>query len=398
MNRDELGRLMEEQAALRRVAMLVVHGAPPAEVFSAVAGEMGRIMDAEYTYISRFQPDNTMVVVASWKRSDAVADRVPAIGSVWSLELDSAGAWVARTERPARIEYDECVTGLGWWARTRGSRSGLGCPIKVEGRLWGVVTVLSTQPHGWPAGIEERMLGFMEMLGAAVANAESRDELAASRARVVAAADATYRRIERDLHDGVQQRLIACGLLLRDAQANLPPGSEELGKQLSVASECLRDVLDELREISHGLHPAILSRGGIGPALKALARRSAIRVELHVREGLRLPEAVEVAVYYIVSEALTNVAKHAHTSLARVDLSVAGSAVRVSVRDEGVGGADFGRGSGLIGLKDRVEALGGTIEIVSPPDGGTSLFAEIPTRPVGSAPDRLRPPTIGEVT
>jgi signal transduction histidine kinase len=377
MSWDDLHRMEEEQAALRRVALLVVHGASPAEVLKAVAGELGYVMDADHTLICRFEPDNTMVVVASWGRDHE--DRTPPIGSSWSPEPESAGALVARTGRPARMQYDDATAGIGLWARTHGIRSGVGCPIMVEGRLWGVVTNLFQAPGPQPEGIEKRMLEFVELVGAAIANAESHDELAASRARIIAAADATRRRIERDLHDGVQQTLIACDLQLRTARAGIPPGCKELQQQLSLVAGGVERAVEELREISRGLHPTILSRGGIGPALKALARRSAVPVELHVYDGPRLAEPIEVAFYYVVSEALTNTAKHADASLVRVELNVEAATASLSVHDDGVGGAVLGRGSGLIGLKDRIETLGGRIEVVSPIGHGTSLFVEIPT-------------------
>ncbi|MGE5136538.1 MAG: CHASE3 domain-containing protein [Gemmatimonadota bacterium] len=230
-------------------------------------------------------------------------------------------------------------------------------------------------------GVLEQALNTMAgSLGAmAVANSESRAQLAASRARVVAAADETRRRIERDLHDGTQQRLISLALDLRTAAARLPAGQEEIGRQWTRTAHGLTDVVDELREIARGLHPAILERGGLGPALRALARRSAVPADLSLHlGGGRLPERVEVAAYYVVSEALTNVAKHAHASAVRVEARLDGAVLRLLVRDDGAGGADPGRGSGLIGLSDRVEALGGRIEVSSPPGGGTSLLAVIP--------------------
>jgi len=207
---------------------------------------------------------------------------------------------------------------------------------------------------------------------------ESRAELTASRARVVAAGDDARRRIERDLHDGTQQRLVSLGLDLRSAEAMVPPGSDELGAQLARSAEGLAEAVEDLQEISRGIHPAILSRGGLGPALKALARRSAVPVELDLHVDRRLPASVEVAAYYVVSEAITNATKHAEPSVIQVDAEAADSTFRLAVRDDGAGGADPGRGSGLLGLRDRVEASGGRLEITSPPDGGTSLLVTIP--------------------
>jgi signal transduction histidine kinase len=206
----------------------------------------------------------------------------------------------------------------------------------------------------------------------------SRAELTASRARVIAAGDEARQRIERDLHDGTQQRLVSLGLELRAADAIVPPGSDELHAQLTHTAEGLAAALEDLQEVSRGIHPAILNKGGLGPALKALARRSAMPVELDIRGDKRLPEQVEVAVYYVVSEAFTNAAKHAGASLVRVDLDVQDSVLRLAVQDDGAGGADPDNGSGLVGLRDRVEAIGGDLELTSPPGEGTSLRVTIP--------------------
>jgi signal transduction histidine kinase len=212
----------------------------------------------------------------------------------------------------------------------------------------------------------------------AIANAESRAELMASRARIVAAADETRRRIERDLHDGIQQRLVSLGLELRAAQATVPAQLDELEGVLSRAAEGLTSVLDELREISHGLHPAILSEGGLEPALRALRRRSAIPVELDLHPKRPLPGRVEVAAYYVVSEALTNAAKHAHASVVNVELDTRDAILQLAIRDDGIGGADPDQGSGLVGLSDRIEALGGTLQVTSPAGNGTTLLIEVP--------------------
>jgi signal transduction histidine kinase len=212
----------------------------------------------------------------------------------------------------------------------------------------------------------------------AIANAESREELAASRARIVATADATRRRIERDLHDGAQQQLVALALELRAAQTTVPDELGEHRAELARVVKGLNSVLDELREMALGIHPAVLAEGGLGPALKTLARRSSIPVELDLRAEMRLPEQVEVAAYYVVSEALANTAKHARASVVHVAVEAEESMLRVSIRDDGIGGADPGRGSGLLGLQDRAEAIGGTVCLQSPPGAGTSLHLELP--------------------
>jgi signal transduction histidine kinase len=207
---------------------------------------------------------------------------------------------------------------------------------------------------------------------------QSREELAASRARIVAAGDQARRRIERDLHDGTQQRLVSLVLDLRAAEAAVPPERPELRAQLDRAAAGLTGALEELRELSRGIHPAILSEGGLAPALKALARRSSVPVELELDVPARLPEPVEVAAYYVVSEALANAAKHAQASVAQVEAQAHDGLLHLSVRDDGVGGAAPRGGSGLVGLADRVEALGGTIKIHSPPGHGTRLQIDLP--------------------
>ena len=207
---------------------------------------------------------------------------------------------------------------------------------------------------------------------------ENRAEIAASRVRIVAASDEARREIERDLHDGTQQRLVSLGLDLRAAELTVPPELAEAKLQMSRVADGLDGALEDLREISRGIHPAILSEGGLGPAIKALGRRSPVPVELDMRATGRLPERIEVAAYYVVSEALANAAKYAHASVVHIDLEARDDAFRLSVRDDGIGGADLERGSGLIGLTDRVEALGGTITIVSPIEKGTSMIVVLP--------------------
>jgi signal transduction histidine kinase len=207
-----------------------------------------------------------------------------------------------------------------------------------------------------------------------------REELAASRARVIATSDETRRRIERDLHDGAQQRLVTLAIRLARAQAKIPAGLDELTGELSRVREGLTRAVEELRELSQGIHPSILTEGGLSPALKALGRRSAVRVKLDVGFEHRLPDHIEVAAYYTVSEAITNATKHANAARVWVSLRLEDDMLLLSVRDDGVGGADPTRGSGLTGLRDRIEALGGKIQIKSPSGGGTVIDVEIPVR------------------
>ncbi len=254
----------------------------------------------------------------------------------------------------------------------------MGAPVSVEGRLWGIMIAAWKEDAALPEKAEERMSQFTELIAVAIANADGRTQLAASRARVVATADETRRRIERDLHDSTQQRLVSLGLELRAAEAALPAELADLKGWIASAAAGTAEILEEVQEISRGIHPAILTTGGLGPALRTLARRSAVPVELDLSISGRFPEAVEVAVYFVVSEALTNAAKHARASVVRIELAAPDAAVVLAIDDDGVGGADPERGSGLIGLRDRVEALGGSIDIASPAGSGTSLRVRIP--------------------
>jgi signal transduction histidine kinase len=373
-SRAGLARLAEQQAALRRVATLVAQGAAPEEVFAAVVEEVGRLLPVDHAGLSRYEPDGSITIVASW---GSMADHFP-VGSRWMLEGKNPGRLVFETGRPVRVDSFADVSGrAGVAVREGGVRSGVGAPIIVEGRLWGTIAAGSTLEQPLPADTEARLADFTELLAAAIANAESRAELMASRTRIVAAADETRRRIVRDLHDGSQQQLVSLILELRAAQ-DAPTDVGELTAQLARTERGLCGVLEELREISQGIHPAILSKGGLEPALGVLARRSPLRVELALRAERRLPEHVEVAAYYVVSEALTNAAKHAQASLVQVELDAHDAIVGLAIRDDGVGGADLGRGSGLVGLRDRIEALGGTLQVTSPPASGTTLQIEIP--------------------
>jgi signal transduction histidine kinase len=379
-SRDELRLLAEQQAALRRVATLVARGVSPSQLFAVVAEQMGQVLDAEFVEIIRYGTDRAYTVVGTWTRSKPTLSRP--LGSHWLITPGIVPEVLLRTGSPARIDFYRDGYGDGEvsvWQREHGITSAVGCPIVVEGRQWGAMLAFSTGTGSQPADTEERMQEFTELVATAIANTESRTELISSRARVVAAADETRRRIGRDLHDGTQQRLISLALDLRAAEAVTPPELDELRARLAHTSRGLAEAVIELQEISRGIHPAILSSGGIGPALETLARRSAVPAELtvSVSQG-RLAERVEVAAYYIVSEALTNAAKHAHASVVHINLNVQDAVLRLWVRDDGDGGADPGQGSGLTGLRDRVEALNGTIEISSPVGDGTSLTVTIP--------------------
>ena len=258
-------------------------------------------------------------------------------------------------------------------------------PIHVNGRLWGMIAI-GSGGGPLPSDTEQRMTQFTGLVATAVANAQNRAELMTSRARIVAAADETRRRIERDLHDGTQQQLVSLILELRMVQAAVPAGLGELDGKLSRLAERLTGVSDQVREISHGIHPAILSSADLQSTLRALGRRSAVPVDINVRIDGRLPEPVEVGAYYVVSEMITNAAKHARASVVAVDAEASGGMLRLRVRDDGIGGADPLRGSGLTGLKDRIEALGGIFSLHSPEGGGTVASCELPVPADGGQP------------
>jgi signal transduction histidine kinase len=368
-----LRQLGEEQAALRRVATLVARGVPPEQVFAAVTREAGRVLSAGEAHLGRYEPGGAVTFVAAWGPPEGILP----VGSRLDLGGKNVTTLVFETGRPARVEGYVDVSGpVGAAARERGVRRSVGTPVIIEGRVWGVMIVgVRSGEEPLCADTEVRLASFTELVAMAVANTESRAQLMASRARIVAAADEGRRRIERDLHDSTQQQLVSLMLDLRQVQAAAPP---ELHGSLSTIAERVSDVFDQVREISHGIHPAILSERGLTPALKALARRSAVPVELDLGTGRRLPGQVEVAAYYAVSEALANAAKHAHASAVHVELDAPDATLRLAIRDDGIGGADPARGSGLTGLSDRIEAVGGTLDVTSPADGGTTLRIEIP--------------------
>ena len=377
----ERKRLEDEQAALRRVATAVARGGSPDDVFAATVAELHTVVGADSTALMRYEADGSGTLLATLgERPFEVGSRIPLIG-------DSLTAEVQRTGCTARVDDFERACGpIAERMRASGLHSSVGAPIIVEGRLWGVMASAWTGASALPDA-EERVAQFTDLVGIAIANAESRAELFASRARIVTTADDTRRRIERDLHDGAQQRLVSLTMKLRA----LDPATarDDVTSEVAEIAAGLDAVLDDLRETARGLHPVILSRGGLAPALKALGRRSSLPVDLDVRAPERLPQAVEVAAYYVVAEALTNAAKHARASSVRVQAQAIDGHLRVSVQDDGSGGADPASGSGLVGLIDRVEALGGTLTLHSPPGGGTTLNIDLPLsgRPI----DRRRP-------
>jgi signal transduction histidine kinase len=367
--------LADEQSALRRVATLVATGVADDRLFAAVADEIHNLAQADYVLLARYEPDQSVVVEASWRKDggDAGAGRRFVTGG------HNLATLVEASGQPVRIDDAENTSGeIGAFWQWLDIRSAVASPIVVAGRLWGLVVAGTGATDPMAADAGERVGRFTELIAIAIANAEVRADLAASRARLVTAGDEMRRRIERNLHDGAQQRLVTLALRLRTVRDGVPGELPELRRQLSGVEAGMTDLLEELREISRGLHPAVLSQTGLGPALRALARRSAVPVILDVAGVTRLPEPVEVAGYYVVSEALTNAAKHAQADAVEVIAGVVNSTLHLRVCDDGVGGADQARGSGLIGLRDRVEALGGSLFVSSPHGAGTTIEVALP--------------------
>jgi PAS domain S-box-containing protein len=373
--RDDLRDLANEQAALRRVATLVARGTDAPAVFSAVCAETGELIGATSVNLAHFTPDGFNSTMAGWSLRDT---HVPT-GTRLPLSGDTINGLIQRTAAPARFDsYEDSSSELAAVIRQRGVRSEIGAPVIVEGQLWGALIVGTDRDELLPAGAELRVARFAELVATAVANATTRSELIASRARIVAAGDEARRRLERNLHDATQQRLVALGLDLQGVRATLPADQHEARSNLERIENETDTILEEVRELSRGLHPALLSQSGLGPALSALARNSPIKVDLNASLDKRPPEAIETAVYYVISEALTNAAKHSQATAITVTVAAGSDVLHATIEDDGVGGAEASAGSGLIGLIDRVEALGGRLALDSPPGEGTKIAIELP--------------------
>src|SRR4051794_7570059 len=380
--RVELRDYAEEQAALRRVATLVARAAPPDMVFAAVAEEAGKLLEVDFTVIVRYDADGAVTAVGQWA-GDGDAGLFPT-GNRLSLGGRNIITMVFETGRPAGIDgYENASGAIGKAFGDRGVRSATGVPITVDRRLWGAM-VVGSRARKVPMGTADRLEGLNELVATALANAEAQAELSASRARLLAASDTSRRSIERDLRRGAHHRLTELARYLRGpVSAAVPPAADELVAQVRQLADEVTDVLDELRETAGGPPPTALAGGGLEPALTTLARRSSIPVRLGLDVDGRLPEPVELTAYYTVAEALTNAAKHAQASSVDVDLEISDGLLHVRVSDDGCGGADPAAGSGLIGLTDRVEALGGGLAFCTRPDTGTTVDITLPLRPPG---------------
>ena len=372
--RAEVERLAEEQAALRRVATLVARGVPPADVFEAIAREAGRLLGVDLMHMGRYDTEGAISVAAGWSRA---GDHLP-VGTRVELDGTNVASLVLQSGRPERIDgYSEA--GGTTAERLRHSMhvsSSVAVPIVVDGRLWGLMTASSMEDRPLPADTESRLLGFTELAETAISNTEARTEVAASRARIVVATDEERRKVVRDLHDGAQQRLVHTIITLKLARRALQNEQEDATALLTEALDNAEQATAELRELAHGILPTALTKGGLRAGVDALASRMPVPVENGVSVG-RLPAAVEATAYFVVAEALTNVAKHARADRAAVTARVEDGTLIVHVRDDGVGGAQR-TGSGLTGLKDRLAALDGELRVESPGDRGTVVAATLP--------------------
>jgi signal transduction histidine kinase len=373
--REELAALADEQAALGSVAVAVATEERPEPLFNAASEEIGRLFRARVGAIVRYVGEGEGAeVVGGWDRDGGLGaplgPLVPTPGG--------AVAQVARTGRTTRVDLEHAPADLQERMVAMRVSSAVAAPIVVSGRLWGATSISVDGDERFPRDAEARLEKFTNLIAVAVANAEAREQLTASRARIVQAGDAERRRLERNLHDGAQQRLVSLALGLRLAESRLPDDPAAAAELLATASDELALSLEELRELARGIHPAILTERGLGPAVEALATRATLPVVVNAVPEERLPEPIEAAAFYVVSESLANVAKYASASHAWVDLVRGDELLVVEVVDDGVGGADARKGTGLRGLSDRVEALGGRLHVSSEHGRGTTVRAELP--------------------
>ena len=375
-NEAEARGLAREQAALRRIATLLVTEDDPARVFGQVMEETARALEVATATIVRYDGPGRVSVMGGWSETGTLT--FPVGSSIDLSGGNSALVEVYRTGEAGRVVYPEDAEQLAANLRAHGYRSSVAAPVKLAGGLWGALVASSVDERPLPEGSEQRLSDFADLVAQALANADAHDKLAASRARIVGAGDAERRRLERNLHDGAQQRLVSLALQLRLTQSALERRPETVPALLEEAQAELARALDELRELARGIHPAILTDRGLGPALEAILARAPLPVELTDLPDERLPEPVEAAVYYVVAETLTNIVKHAQAESATVSVTLASQTAFVVITDDGIGGADPARGTGLRGLADRIEALDGGLRVQSPAQAGTRIEAQIP--------------------
>jgi len=372
---ERLERLLQEQAALRRVAMLVARDAPARVIFESVCEEVAAVLGVTTTNLVRYEDDGTASVVGAWAQDGAPLMPVASV----PLPLDGAtvAPRVQRSGRTVRIDdYGGLDDVLARRLREVGIRSAVGAPIVVAGRLWGAVIAADARPYHLPADAEQRISTFAQLITDALANTDAREQLGASRARILKAGDEERGRLGRDLHDGAQQQLVSAVISLQLAQKRW----NDRGRARELVDDALEHAqaaIGDLRELAAGIHPSVLTDRGLHAALETLGSRAPVPVELIAQLPDRLPMSVETTAYFLVAEALTNVGKYARASRASVTVRVAGDELDIEVLDDGVGGANPAAGSGLRGLADRVAALQGTLDVASPPGRGTRIHARI---------------------
>ena len=370
--------LAAEQAALRRVATLVAADAPPQAVFERVTEEVAGLLGAPSAGVVRYEPRMRGTLVGRWP---ARLDGGIPIGGDVALDSDTVVTRVRRSGKPERVDdYSGQDGALVEQLRALGYGASVAAPVRVSGRTWGALVASARSAGDLPPGCEQRLCDFAELIAQALANADAYERLAASRKRIVEAGDAERRRLERNLHDGAQQRLVSLALRLQMTERRVQADPAAARRELALESAELKEALEELRELARGIHPAILADRGLGAAVAALAARCPVPVEIEAMPDSPLPAAVEAAAYYTIAEALTNVTKYAHATHVRVHVRASDDRLQVDVRDDGVGGADPSAGTGIRGIADRIEALHGRLRITGAPGAGTRLHAEVPLR------------------
>jgi signal transduction histidine kinase len=372
---ERLERLLKEQAALRRVAMLVARDAPARVIFESVCEEVAAVLGVTTTNLVRYEEDGTASVVGAWAQEGAPL--MPVASIPLPLDGGTVAPRVQRSGRTVRVDdYAGLDDVLARRLREVGIRSAVGAPIVVAGRLWGTVIAADARPYHLPPDAEQRISTFAQLITDALANTDAREQLAASRARILKAGDEERPRLGRDLHDGAQQQLVSAVISLQLAQKRW----HDRGRARQLVDDALEHAqaaIGDLRELAAGIHPSVLTDRGLHAALETLGSRAPVPVELITQLPDRLPMSVETTAYFLVAEALTNVGKYARASRASVTVKVTGDELDIEVLDDGVGGADPAAGSGLRGLADRVAALQGTLDVTSPPGRGTRIHARI---------------------
>ena len=372
---ERLERLLKEQAALRRVAMLVARDAPARVIFESVCEEVAAVLGVTTTNLVRYEDDGTATVVGAWAQEGAPL--MPVASIPLPLDGGTVAPRVQRSGRTVRVDdYGGLDDVLARRLREVGIRSAVGAPIVVAGRLWGAVIAADSRAYHLAPDAEQRISTFAQLITDALANTDAREQLAASRARILKAGDEERRRLGRDLHDGAQQQLVSAVISLQLAQKRW----QDRGRARQLVDDALEHAqaaIGDLRELAAGIHPSVLTDRGLHAALETLGSRAPVPVELVTQLPDRLPMSVETTAYFLVAEALTNVGKYARASRASVTVRVAGDELEIEVLDDGVGGANPAAGSGLRGLADSVAALQGTLDVTSPPGLGTRIHARI---------------------